>query len=74
MAYKSSKQRDIIMDYMSGIHGHVSAEKIFADLNKHEKMISLATVYRNLNIPEKNYALSPLQDCSCDIQHRHILR
>lgn len=50
MAYKSSKQRDIIIDYMRGIHGHVSAEQIFADLNESEKQISLATVYRNLNI------------------------
>lgn len=50
MAYKASKQRDMIMEYMQHIHGHVSAEKIFEDLNKEDQKISLATVYRNLNI------------------------
>lgn len=48
--YKSSKQRDLIMNYMKQIDGHVSAEKIFQDLNGEGTKISLATVYRNLNI------------------------
>lgn len=50
MAYKSSKQRDIILDYMKQIDGHVSAEQLFAQLNKVDTKVSLATVYRNLNI------------------------
>ena len=49
MIYKASKQRDLVLNYMRNIHGHVSAEQIFYDLNK-QKNISLATVYRNLNI------------------------
>ena len=47
---KSSKQRDMIMNYMYGACEHVSAEQIFKDLNASGQKISLATVYRNLNI------------------------
>lgn len=50
MIRKQSKQRDIVLQYMKNIHAHVSAEQIFEDLNKDHKTISLATVYRNLNV------------------------
>lgn len=50
MIRKQSKQRDMILNYMKGIHGHVSAEEVFDDLNQGDSKISLATVYRNLNI------------------------
>lgn len=50
MAYRASKQRDIIMDYMRQTKTHVSAEQIFSELNTTDKKVSLATVYRNLNI------------------------
>ncbi|MGX8833040.1 Fur family transcriptional regulator [Amedibacillus sp. YH-ame6] len=50
MIRKSSKQRDMIMDYMRGIDGHVTPEQVYQDLNKDGSSISLATVYRNLNI------------------------
>ncbi len=49
MQYRQSKQRDMIYDFMQGIHGHVSAEDVYAGINE-TKEISLATVYRNLNI------------------------
>lgn len=49
MAYKASKQRDMILDYMRQMSGHVSAEQLYEQLNKEQK-ISLATIYRNLNI------------------------
>lgn len=50
MIRKQSKQRDLILNYMKQMDGHVSAEQVFDDLNKIEKSVSLATVYRNLNI------------------------
>lgn len=50
MIRKQSKQRDLVLNFMKQIHGHVSAEEVFNDLNKDGKNISLATVYRNLNI------------------------
>lgn len=50
MVYKASRQRDLVYSYMQTLHDHVSAEQIFSDLQKNENKISLATVYRNLNI------------------------
>lgn len=50
MIRKSSKQRDMIMNYMRGIDGHVTPEQVFKALNNEGNSISLATVYRNLNI------------------------
>lgn len=50
MIIKQSKQRDLIRAYMKQMDGHVSAEKIFEDLKQAGHTISLATVYRNLNI------------------------
>lgn len=50
MAYKTSKQRNMIIDYMKCINTHVSAETIYAHLNVGDIKISLATIYRNLNI------------------------
>ena len=50
MIRKQSKQRDLVLQYMKQIREHVSAEQVYDDLNKDTKSISLATVYRNLNI------------------------
>lgn len=50
MIRKSSKQRDMILEYMRSIDGHVTAEQVFKDMNKQEQTISLATIYRNINI------------------------
>lgn len=50
MTRKQSKQRDLILNYMKTISGHVSAEEVFEDMNRDEKAVSLATIYRNLNI------------------------
>ncbi len=50
MIRKSSKQRDMILDYLQNIEGHATAEQIFDEINQGNQKISLATVYRNLNI------------------------
>ena len=50
MKYKSSKQRDMIVEYLNKVDGHVTAEEIFKNMNEDGQKISLATVYRNLNI------------------------
>lgn len=50
MIRKSSKQRDMILDYMRSTEGHVTPEQIFSGMNKGDQKISLATIYRNLNI------------------------
>lgn len=50
MIRKQSKQRNLVLNYMKQINGHVSAEQVFDALNQGGKTISLATVYRNLDI------------------------
>lgn len=50
MIIKQSKQRDWICMYLQKMDGHVSAESIYEGLNQAGDSISLATVYRNLNI------------------------
>ena len=49
MAYKQSKQRQMILEHMNKMETHISAEELFKKINETEK-ISLATIYRNLNI------------------------
>lgn len=50
MIYKNSKQRNIIEEYLCNLHKHVSAEEIHEQINVMGHNISLATIYRNLNI------------------------
>lgn len=50
MIRKQSKQRALVLNYMKQISSHVSAEEVFEALNQEGKVISLATVYRNLDI------------------------
>ena len=52
MAYKASKQRDMVYHYMQKQHLHLSAEEIYKGINQNGQSISLATVYRNLGILE----------------------
>lgn len=47
---KYSKQRAMVLDYLSNTTAHPTAETVFADLKKKEPALSLATVYRNLNL------------------------
>ena len=50
MIRKSSKRRDMILNYMKQIDGHVTPEQVFQEMNAGGQKISLATIYRNLNI------------------------
>lgn len=52
MVYKSSKQRTMVQDYLQSCNTHLSAEVIYSGLKKLDFKISLASVYRNLNILE----------------------
>ena len=44
MKRKSSKQRDMILNYLKTIDGHVTAEEVFKNMNEDGNKISLATV------------------------------
>lgn len=43
-------QRAIIMQAMEGLTGHITAEEIFAEVQQVNRYISLATVYRTLDV------------------------
>ena len=47
---KYSKQRAMVLDYLLNTTAHPTAETVFAALKKKEPALSLATVYRNLNL------------------------
>ncbi len=50
MKNKYSKQREKILEIVMAFGQHLSADKIYDELKKEFPKISLATVYRNLNI------------------------
>lgn len=52
--FKNSKQREIIKQTIKNRKDHPTALAIFEDIRKIDKNISLATVYRNLNLLANN--------------------
>lgn len=79
MIRKQSRHRDLIAAYMSRINTHVSAEQVYRDLNKNGSCISLATVYRNLDILAEMHKIKKIAhpvsgyvyDKTCD-PHYHL--
>lgn len=79
MIRKQSKQREQVLQFMKQIQTHVSAEEVFEGLNKNEKSVSLATVYRNLNILVQMHEIKKIAhpvygyvyDKTCD-PHYHL--
>ncbi|MBQ4515468.1 MAG: transcriptional repressor [Clostridia bacterium] len=47
---KYSKQREMILNYIIENKNHPTAEQIYTDLKPDAPALSLATVYRNLNL------------------------
>lgn len=47
---KYSRQREAVRDVLMKHHDHPTADAVYAELKKTEPNISLATVYRNLNL------------------------
>ncbi len=47
---KYSRQREEVKDQLSTHHDHPTADVIYAELREKDSSISLATVYRNLNL------------------------
>lgn len=48
--YNNSKQRQWILDFIQNYPGHADAKTIYEGLQAQGMNVSLATVYRNLNI------------------------
>lgn len=47
---KYSRQREMILQYLLDKKNHPTAEQIYTDLKQEAPALSLATVYRNLNL------------------------
>lgn len=56
-----TKQRKIILEELKKVHSHPTAEEIFEIVRSKMPNISLATVYRNLDVLEKNGQVLKLQ-------------
>ncbi len=50
MDTRVTKQRKYILDYLKSVKTHPSAEMVYKKIIKKEPKITLATVYRNLNL------------------------
>jgi len=61
LGLKNTKQREIIVEEFLRINGHMRADEILEHVNKIDKRISLATVYRTLKL---------LQDCGLARTHQ----
>ncbi|OGZ18043.1 MAG: hypothetical protein A2Z78_01675 [Candidatus Nealsonbacteria bacterium RBG_13_36_15] len=46
--YRTTSQKQIILDYLKSVKSHPSAEKVYSVVKKKLPRISKATVYRNL--------------------------
>lgn len=50
MNHKQSKQRTRLLEMLISYEGHLSAEQAYVKMQEDDRHISLATVYRNLNL------------------------
>lgn len=48
--FRKSRQRRIILDTLSGMKNHPTAQELFIEIRKIDREIGQATVYRNLRI------------------------
>ena len=51
---KYSRQREAIVQYLTGRTDHPSAESVYQALRQTHPNISLGTIYRNLGVLEEN--------------------
>lgn len=58
-----SKQRDALLNLLRGVTNHPTADWLYEELRKEFPKISLATVYRNLNLLVDNGDIMKL-DCN----------
>ena len=64
MNHKQSKQRTRLLEMLRNHPGHLSAEQAYLKLKEDEQGISLATVYRNLNLLSAQRIINKIDDPS----------
>lgn len=58
---RNTIQRTRILEYLRGVHTHPTVEDIYNVIKKEIPTISLATIYRNLNVLEQNGEVMKLE-------------
>jgi len=66
--YKHSKQRDALLMLLKSVKNHPTADWLYDELRKEFPRISLATVYRNLNLLVETGEIIKL-DCNGNAEH-----
>lgn len=79
MAQRNTKQRQIVLDVVKNRCDHPTAEQIFDEVHAIDPRISRGTVYRNLNVLERQSMLTQVRapeasrfDRRCD-KHYHLI-
>lgn len=75
-----TKQRKVLLEVLNNLKHHPTAEEIYDEIKKHYPKVSLASVYRNLDLLSENGRIKKLEtgqpqkryDSIID-QHYHIM-
>jgi len=79
MERRNTKQRQIILDAVKSRCDHPSAEQIYNQVKVVDPKISLATVYRNLDVLHNEGQIQEIQSPGADVfdlvteRHNHLL-
>ena len=65
---KHSRQRDALLTLLKSVKNHPTADWLYDELKKEFPKISLATVYRNLNLLAESHQIVRLE-CSDGAEH-----
>ncbi len=60
-ALRNTKQRQVIMDILSTLKGHPTAEELFVAVRQDLPRISLGTIYRNLDVLAREGMVSKIE-------------
>lgn len=66
-----SKQREIILNTLKSNVVHPTAEYVYSILKKKDPTISLATVYRNLNLLSENGIIKKIEGLEQSVHYDH---
>lgn len=56
--YRLTLQREIILDALEAISGHIAVEEVFARVHSHYPQVNVSTIYRTLELLEQEGLVS----------------
>jgi len=65
---RMTRQRRVILEVLQGLHTHPSADEVYAEVRRRLPRVSLATVYRNLELLSDQGLIRKIGHC--DVQMR----